>query len=294
MPWRKLRSTKMRYLVLIAAIILVAGKLIWVSRPDSQAEIDRCASRLHEIGYALIGYRANHGEAFPAGTVHAAGIAPKKGLSWVTQLYHFFDESQNMNFLFETAAPWHSTQNRVPKIASREDDGTESVYMPTRLPCFYVLLCSAAPSSEKSHAEGLIHYVGVAGVSLDSPSLPIGHPKSGVFGYDRQTRIEDIKDGTANTMMLAETGAVNGPWIAGGPATVRGLDPNKTPYVGQGRQFGGFHRGGAMVLFADGSVRLVRASVSPRAFEALATIADGETVSAADLGKQILPAILTR
>jgi hypothetical protein len=62
---------------------------------------------------------------------------------------------------------------------------------PTRLPCFYVLLCPAAPSSEKSQAEGLIHYVGVAGVGLDSPSLPIGDPKSGVFGYDRQTRIED-------------------------------------------------------------------------------------------------------
>jgi hypothetical protein len=33
--------------------------------------------------------------------------------------------------------------------------------------------------------------VGVAGAGLDSPSLPIGDPKSGAFGYDRQTRIED-------------------------------------------------------------------------------------------------------
>ena len=52
-------------------------------------------------------------------------------------------------------------------------------------------LCPAAPCSEKSQAEGLIHYAGVAGVGLDSHSLPIGHPKSGVFGYDRQTRIDD-------------------------------------------------------------------------------------------------------
>jgi hypothetical protein len=54
-----------------------------------------------------------------------------------------------------------------------------------------VRLRPAAPSSEKSQAEGLIHYAGAAGVGLDSPSLPIGHPKSGVFGYDRQTRVED-------------------------------------------------------------------------------------------------------
>jgi hypothetical protein len=67
-----------------------------------------------------------------------------------------------------------------------------------------VRLRPAAPSSEKSQAEGLIHFAGVAGVGLDSPSLPIGDPKSGVFGDDRQTRIEDIKDGTANTMMVAE------------------------------------------------------------------------------------------
>jgi prepilin-type processing-associated H-X9-DG protein len=39
------------------------------------------------------------------------------------------------------------------------------------------------------------------------------------------------------------------------------------------------HRGGAMVLFADGSVRSIRESIDSKTFEALSTIAGGEEVS---------------
>ena len=77
-------------------------------------------------------------------------------------------------------------------------------------------------------------------------------------------------------MTIAETTFANGPWTAGGPATVRGLDSRRQPYIGRGRQFGKAHRGGAMVAFADGSVRFVKESINPRVFEALSTIAGGE------------------
>ena len=88
----------------------------------------------------------------------------------------------------------------------------------------------------------------------------------------------DISDGAANTMMLVETLLANGSWTAGGPATVRGLDPGRQPYVGPGKQFGGSHRGGVMVAFADGSVRFLRETVDARLFEGLSTIAGGETL----------------
>jgi prepilin-type processing-associated H-X9-DG protein len=38
------------------------------------------------------------------------------------------------------------------------------------------------------------------------------------------------------------------------------------------------HPGGCIVLMADGSVRLLRETIDPRTFEALATIAGGEPV----------------
>ncbi len=78
-------------------------------------------------------------------------------------------------------------------------------------------------------------------------------------------------------MMVIETAKDNGPWAAGGPSTVRGLDPTQ-PYIGSGRQFGGLHSGGAMAAFADGSVRLSSDRISPATFEALATIAGHEAV----------------
>jgi prepilin-type processing-associated H-X9-DG protein len=90
--------------------------------------------------------------------------------------------------------------------------------------------------------------------------------------------VRDIKDGTGATLAVIETASANGPWTAGGPPTVRGLDPGRQPYLGRGRQFGGTHPGGAMALFADGSVRFLRESIDPKTFEALATIAGREEV----------------
>jgi hypothetical protein len=120
-------------------------------------------------------------------------------------------------------------------------------------------------------------YVGIAGLGTDSPFLPANHPRAGVFGYDRRTSLADIKDGTANAMMIAETASETGPWLQGGPSTVRGLDPAEQPYLGPGRQFGGLHGGGAFIALADGSVRWIKESIDPRVFEALSTIAGGET-----------------
>jgi prepilin-type processing-associated H-X9-DG protein len=77
-------------------------------------------------------------------------------------------------------------------------------------------------------------------------------------------------------MMVAETTLNNGPWTAGGPATVRGLDPGRQPYVGRGCQFGGTHRGGVIVAFADGSFRFHRDALNPKLFEAISTVAGAE------------------
>src|SRR5262249_35803766 len=93
------------------------------------------------------------------------------------------------------------------------------------------------------------------------------------------TLMSDITDGASTTMMLAETTMANGPWTAGGPSTVRGLDPARRPYLGPGRQFGGSHQGGAMVAFADGSVRFLRGTIASEVIERLSTVAGGESIA---------------
>ena len=97
-----------------------------------------------------------------------------------------------------------------------------------------------------------------------------------MFAYDRVTRVLDVTDGLSNTMMVIETSVDNGPWTAGGWATVRPLDPARQPYIGAGRQFGGYHRDGVNVLFADGAVRFVRDAVNSRHLESLSTIAGAQ------------------
>ncbi len=72
---------------------------------------------------------------------------------------------------------------------------------------------------------------------------------------------------------------MRGPWVAGGLATVRGLDTAELPYIGAGRQFGGLHDSGTFAAFADGSVRFISDTINPRILEALSTIAGGEALS---------------
>jgi prepilin-type processing-associated H-X9-DG protein len=142
--------------------------------------------------------------------------------------------------------------------------------------------CPSNPARAAPGLAGLTHYVGIAGLGQDAADLAFGYPGVCVFGCDRKTRKDDITDGLATTMMAAETARDNGPWTAGGPATVRGLCLDAEPYLGRGGQFGGSHPGGANVLFADASVHFVSESLSPQLFEALATIAGGEDVSGWD------------
>ncbi len=197
--------------------------------------------------------------AFPKGTWPNPDLPPGHRLSWYAAILPQL-ENQELYDSLDEDEPWYGVGN------------DEVAY--TRIG---VLNC---PDSSTVGPGGLATtpYIGIGGLGLDSPWLPAGHPRAGVFGYDRRTTLVDIKDGTAYTMVIAESARVAGAWLAGGPATVRGLDPTEQPYLGPGRQFGGIHPGGVTnVAFADGSVRGFRDSIDPRLFEGLSTIAGGET-----------------
>ena len=93
--------------------------------------------------------------------------------------------------------------------------------------------------------------------------------------------IDGFLDGTSNTLLLIETANEPGHWAFGGPATIRGVEPGESPYIGPGRPFGGFHSerqglfgklwNGCNVAMADGSCRSFSDTTSPEVLEALAT-----------------------
>ena len=143
--------------------------------------------------------------------------------------------------------------------------------------------CTAGPG------EGaLTHYVGLVGVGTDAAELPLKHPRAGFFGYTRCLAPGDVTDGLSNTIIAIETAFENGPWAAGGFATVRGVDPDEAPHVGPGRPFGTTHNVQrpflrtpptmANAAMGDGATRRISDGISAATLQALATIAGRDQV----------------
>jgi Protein of unknown function (DUF1559) len=251
-----------RMMVAIALVAVVLGFMVSdMKEQGERPRIIQCLSNIRGLLFAIQGYESNQ-HVFPKGTWPNPSLAPGDRLSWYVGISPYLDYQGLWDSIDRTQA-WDAISNS--RVAS--------LHLGLKCP-------SAAPSAV-SPPSGLAptSYIGIAGLGMDAPLLPTSDPRAGVFGYDRQTTRTDIKDGFATTMLIAETGQVRDSWLAGGPATIRGLDPSRQPYLGPGRQFGGHHRGRCCIAMVDGSVRFVIDSIDPKVFEALSTIAGGETVS---------------
>jgi hypothetical protein len=136
------------------------------------------------------------------------------------------------------------------------------------------------------------HFVGMAGVGIDAadydPKDASKLKKLGVFGYDRWTKAEDVKDGLANTIYVIQVPPnYPRPWIAGGGATVEGV-----PEAGSIKPFVRTHangKRGTYALMCDGSVRFIADSISDEAFKALCTTQGGEEVDLDQVAPRVKP-----
>ena len=144
---------------------------------------------------------------------------------------------------------------------------------------------------------------------IDSDDGPPGRDNgNGLFFRNHSIKIAQIMDGTSQTFAAGErsqnlsraswTGAVTNaavPLVAlqaeagldpeGGGALVlshtgEGHGPNSPSGLAHGDQYWSLHPGGANFLFADGSVRFIKELVGFSIFQALATRAGGEVLSA--------------
>jgi prepilin-type processing-associated H-X9-DG protein len=242
------------------SLAIIMPMVRWTAPARDLARRAACASNMHNAALGLMSYLQSNG-SFPRGTAANPNLLPGDRVSFYAEVSPFF-EYQGLYDEIDQTQPWTGSSNA-----------------PLAGLGIGVLLC---PSSDRvpGPAPKPTTTLGIAGLGVDAPSLPNSDPRAGIFGYDRQTTLAEIKDGAANTMMLAESARGIGCWLQGGPATVRGLDPANQPYIGPGRQFGGLHDRGAVVAMADGSVRFVSDSVDPKVFEALSTIAAGERLPA--------------
>ncbi|MFQ5732141.1 MAG: DUF1559 domain-containing protein [Planctomycetaceae bacterium] len=218
-------------------------------QPDGNDDV---GARLRRFARLLERHYGKHGR-FPAGTFPADGLPPDQRLSWMAVL----------------AADSKRFGGQAPQWGRSWRDPVNEPFTRQRIDLFRNPALRAEPG-----ADGLpvTHVVGVAGVGVDGPFLPSDHRRAGIFGYNRATRRRDVRDGLANTMMLAGVHRRLGGWAVGGHATIRPF--TQEPYVNGPDGFGAGRGDRMQVLMADGSVKEISGKTAPVIVRRMAAMAD--------------------
>ncbi len=230
--------------------------------PDDAREVaarDRSINNLKLIGLAMHNFHSTY-DQFPPAAIYGPDGQPWH--SWRVLILPFVEERDVYN-AYDFSQPWDSPKNKA---------------LIDRMPAVY---------RDPIHGDAKEHYTHYAALvgpgaifrpdgakQTDPKNLPLG--KGG-------TGIRFITDGTSNTVMISSVEAARRiPWtkpedIDVGPAFKGFGQPGgiAAPYT--------FHGPGggkaAPFLFADGSVRMIGASVNPLILKALMTRAGGEIIS---------------
>jgi hypothetical protein len=267
-------------LVVVFAAILATGIfLVWVVRHRGNQDRVYCTDNLRQLAQFADqtvpggGKRSIDEMAVPPGTVVNFALPPDHRLSWVVHLLPTFDQRRQdptaVLAQIDRSAAWDVEPNQS---ASR-----------TKLPS---LICFGSPAEPPAGEPAVTQYVGNGGVGADAPAagwvpFPLGPfgpsvppATSGTFRYDGPTPFRAITDGLSETVLFAEVSAGDaGPWLRGGPSTVRTLEVGPTAKRPIGGQFGRNHVGGANFAFADYAVHFLTDRTDPVVLKKLFTIA---------------------
>jgi hypothetical protein len=263
----------------ILAVLFVVGVLITaLPKRRAAAEQEACKNNLKNLAL----FAAFHAHPpknvpadkirheIPAGTIPLPGIAYDDRLSWVGGALPGVDQRQQNTTaiigMIDESRPWSFEKNQRAarsKVLS--------------------LLCPGNPPQIDPEQPAPTQYVGIAGLGVDAAKLNFvppapASPRAGCFRYDGPTPFDSITDGLSNTLLFGERSNDLGPWLRGGPSTLRGLDdrPDAKPMIGPGGQFGGNHPNTSNWAIADGSIRSFTPRVDLKVLYALATIAGKE------------------
>jgi hypothetical protein len=275
---RDLIVTLLIILTILGLIIPAIGKV----RSVGNATV--CRHNMRQIVIACHNYHDDF-SGFPKGTISNVDLPAERRFSWLTQIWPYI--VGGISYPRDETKPWDDPVNCPPRAWYYKMEGRPEVLMGN----VDFLTCPSNRGISDASLPCPTSYVGIAGVGADAAELPLTDRRCGIFGYDRRVSLKDITDGTSTKMALAEV-LDGGPWSAGGRATVRGLVLSEQPYLGEGGQFASFHRTTSFfgwtadvhIAFADCSVRRFAPNVSPKVFEALATIAGGERVDELPIG----------
>jgi prepilin-type N-terminal cleavage/methylation domain-containing protein/prepilin-type processing-associated H-X9-DG protein len=280
--------TLIELLVVIAIIAVLIGLLLpAVQKVREAAARIQCANNLKQLGLALHNHHDTYG-GFPA-----AKVTKPTTHSWVPFLLPYV-EHDNLFRRYRLDRDWDDAAT---------NDADPGGVNQTQLKLF---LCPSAPSGRVgSRHRGITDYDAVNQITRPNPFVTHMPPSDptwiGILGLNVNRRIADITDGTSNTIIVAESAGRNQTWEMGkfisssgttgawaNPGTsivVSGFNPATLGILGpcavnctNNNEVYAFHTGGANVLFADGSTRLIKAQLDINIFIPLMTRAMGEVI----------------
>jgi hypothetical protein len=284
--------TRVRVILLALLLLAAAGVLLpFIMRARVDSDRVACQNHLRELG--LIGVQhaspprqelpLRPKEELPAGTFENAALKPDQRMSWYAYMLNVLASGPPNP---EPDTKYHRPTGLVDLVQKVDvnaawDAGPNAALSNYRLAA---AICPAQVRDYPPNTPVPTNYIAVGGLGLDTPAKTLDEAgtSAGAYRYNGPTPYPAIKDGLRQTAQIVETTSNLGPWLRGGPSTLRGLDVATTPYVGPGRPFGGCHPGGVFMSMADGSVRFVRDTVEDVVLRALFTIAGGPAETTVD------------
>jgi hypothetical protein len=259
-------------------------------RARGRADMANARPRTNELAAALKAY-VQQNKQFPRGTADRESpqergnlpTYPDQRVSWLAELLPYLGQGEYRSLYSQInskSRSWREDENLVaaqtlvpPFLAGDYPEATWWRQFPN----------VNAPVANT-------HFVGVAGVGMEAAEYAANDPgvakKLGVFGYDRITKVDDVKDGLANTIVAIQVPPTfNSPWLAGGGSTVRGVPEKDSikPFVCV--TYNG--KRGTFAVMGDGKVRFLPETTSDADFQALCTISGGEEVDVKKVAPEV-------
>jgi prepilin-type N-terminal cleavage/methylation domain-containing protein/prepilin-type processing-associated H-X9-DG protein len=303
---RKTRRSRAFTLIELLVVISIIGLLIALLLPAVQAAREaarrtQCVNNLKQLGLALHNYESTH-HVFPPGYVSnfdASGNDTGPGWGWAAMLLPQFEQTPlftaiNFNLAIESPANFTSRLSVINNFLCPSDSVQPFWWAVNRDAATGAPLqniCQVASSN----------YVGMYGTGEPGPD------GDGVFFRNSKIGIRDITDGTSQTIVIGERSHRLGEATWVGSVTNALMYPTDNDNIGRYaletssgmilghagesvgpgdprsdvNQFYSLHSGrGVNFLCADGHVTFLKSTIAYKTYQALATRAGGEVVSA--------------
>jgi len=238
------RSPKAAFAIGATVAICIAGGLSILqtnaSFPAKQWASEReCVNHMKQIGWALHQYEQHYGCLPPAYIPDAKG---KPMHSWRVLILPFLERGEGIYQKYSFKEPWNGPNNR--KLVNE---------WPAK---FYQ--CPVADSEP-----GNTNYLVVVGAGTAWPGA-------------KSVQMKDIRDTPEKTLLFVEVADSGINWME--PRDLSFDHMSFHVNGGVSNSISSYHRGGAMVIFADGGAMIMTNTIRPEMIRAMLTIAGGESL----------------